>query len=261
MREKIEATQEIIKMVAREYKNPLIYCGFGKDSVVMLHLIRSMGYKWDIMCHREPEFPVKWRYAHKIMELWNLTCYDYPPTDCSIFYQNNTFCVVTHYNVGAADLVLPGILYTPETFTEGEYLCSLKDIYDQPKCHGFDYRWDVGLLAARCDEKHPHFQGILGQQNETKLNIGSADFVSPMLSWTGQDVYQYFVDNGIPINTDVYEVINDELVSKKDCTFDPDRRPACFECMKPENPETVFCPKRMSNVQNLSGLLGITKGV
>ena len=45
MREKIEATQEIITMVAREYKNPLIYCGFGKDSVVMLHLIRSMGYK------------------------------------------------------------------------------------------------------------------------------------------------------------------------------------------------------------------------
>lgn len=256
MKEKIEVAQEIINAVARNYKNPLVYCGFGKDSIVMLHLIREMGLNWPIMCHREHEFPVKWRFANKIMELWNLTCYDYPPRACSVFYENDTFCVATQYGVGFGDLVLPGILYTPERFIEGEYLCALKDIYLQPKCHGFDYPWDVGLLAARFDEKHPHFGGAcLGQQFENKLNIGSADFAYPLLSWTAQDVCQYHVDYGVPINTDVYEIKDGELISKQDPTYDPDRRPACYECMKPDNPKVVFCPKRMSQVNNVSGSL------
>lgn len=256
MKEKIEQAEELIRQIDHNYKNPLIYCGFGKDSLVMLHLIKQMGYNWPIMCHREHEFPIKWRYANKIMELWNLTCFDYPPRACSVFYENGVFCVATQYEVGLGDIFFPGILYAPDKFVEGEYLCALKDIYMQPKCHGIDYQWDVGLLAARADERHPHFGGMcLGQQFEVKLNIGSADFAYPLLNWTAKDICQYYIDFGIPINTDVYDVVDDELVSKADPAFDPDRRPACYECMKPDNPNIVFCPKRMCRVNNISSSL------
>ena len=251
MYEKIEETKNILKTIAKEYHKPIIYSGFGKDSICVIHLSRSMGFNWPIMFHRDPYFPRKYRYANKIIELWNLECHDYPAHNTSVFYQNDTFEVVRHFQVGNQDMILCAMLYNPETYNEGEYLCAFKDIYLQPlgTC---DYAWDVGIQGHRKAESKPH-SGYKPNQLQwvCKQTIGSIDFFQPLRDWTNQDVYQYIVDNGIPINTDVYEVKDDELVSKKDCTFDPDRRPACFDCMLPSNPKSVFCRRRQCLVNNV----------
>lgn len=257
MKEKIESASEIIRMVSREYRNPIIYSGIGKDSLPMVHLCRKLGLKWEIMFHRDPYFPHKYRFANMIIDKWGLVCRDYPARICSIFYMNGIFEVVRGFGVGYHDLNLCALLYMPKKLVEGEYLCALKDIYLQPK-GSYDYLWDVGLLAHRYSERKPH-RG--GEQNllrwQMKHNIGSADFAYPMWDWTDEDMYQYHVDNGIPINTDVYEVKDGTLIPKIDpktgeidSTYNPDRRPACFECMKPDNPPTVFCPKKMCFTNN-----------
>ena len=257
MKEKIETATEIIKMVNERYRKPIIYSGMGKDSLPMIHLCHKLGFKWDIMFHRDPYFPHKYRFANKIIDMWKLIARDYPARMCSIFYMHGIFEVVRGFQVGIHDLNLCAMLYKPERFIEGEYLCALNDIYLQQK--GFyDYCWDVGLLAHRYSEKKPHRGGVGNLLRwQFKHNIGSADFAYPMWNWTDEEMYQYHVDNGIPINFDVYEIKDDTLVPKIDpvtgnidSTYNPDRRPACFECMKPDNPATVFCPQKMCFINN-----------
>jgi 3'-phosphoadenosine 5'-phosphosulfate sulfotransferase (PAPS reductase)/FAD synthetase len=250
VKEKIESAKELIRMSVNNYKNPIINSGFGKDSIVVIHLCRSMGLNLEIMFHRDPYFPKKYRYANKIIDMWNLVCRDYPARMCSAFFRYDTFEICRHYQIGYGDLVLCAMLYTPEKFIEGEYLCALNDIYLQPK-GTYDYIWDAILEGHRTKEAKPHNNMVpsgLGWSN--KHNIGSADVVFPIHDWTNQEVYQYIVDNGIPINTDVYDIKDGELVPKTDKTFNPDCRPACTECMRPDKPRSVLCPKKMCLVNN-----------
>lgn len=266
LKDKVEIACDIINMVNKEYKNPIIYSGIGKDSLPLIHLCHNVvGVKWDIMFHRDPYFPHKYRFSNKIIDKWNLICRDYPARSCSIFYLNNVFEVVREFQVGYSNLALCALLYKPDRYLDGEYLCALKDIYLQPK-GSYDYSWDAGLLAHRYSEKKPH-RG--GEQNmlrwQHKHNIGSADFAYPMWNWTDEDIYQYHVENEIPINFDVYDVVDGKIVPKIDpetgqidSTYNPDRRPACFECMLPDNPGTVFCPKKMCFVNNVYENLVLT---
>ena len=251
MTEKVASASNILNMIAKHYHNPILYCGFGKDSLCVVHLSRSLGYKWDIMFHRDPYFPIKYRYANSIIQEWNLVCRDYPARGCSIFWKHNTFEVVRHYQVGTSDMVLCAMLYEPKNF-EGEYLCALKDIYMQPKGTA-DYFWDIGIQGHKAAECKPH-GGMKpnGLRWPMKHSTCSVDWAQPIWDWTEEDVYQYITENNIPINTAVYDVIGNRLVPKEDNTYNPDRRPACFRCMIPDGEKVVMCPKKNLIVNNIS---------
>lgn len=253
MKEKIESAISIIQMINREYKAPIIYSGMGKDSICLLHLCHfKLNYTWDVMFHRDPYFPHKYKYANKIIQMWNLTCRDYPAYRCSIFWMNNTFEVTRHYQVGTRDMILCAMLYEPEKLIPGEYLCALKDIYLQPKGNA-DFIWDIGLQAHKSCECKPHNAMLPNNLRWPMKHVpGSADWSQPLWNWTEEDIYQYMVDNNIPINTDVYDVCGDKLIPKEDPTYNPDRRPACFRCMLPTNPGVVMCPKKGCLVNNIS---------
>jgi len=256
MKEKIESAKYLLQMVNREYKNPIIYSGMGKDSICVIHLCHFvLGFKWDVMFHRDPFFPEKYRYANKMIRMWNLVCRDYPAHKCTVFYKNNTFEVVRHYQVGFRDMVLCAMLYEPEEFKPGEYLCALKDIYLQPKGNA-EYIWDIGIQGHKASECKPH-SGMKPNllRWPMKHMIDAPDWLQPLQDWTEEDVYQYMVDNEIPINTDVYDVIEGKLVPKSDSTFNPDRRPACYRCMVPSNPGVVACPRKGCLINNISDQL------
>ena len=141
--DRVKESVEILRMIKEQYVRPIIYSGMGKDSICVIHLSKMMGLNWDVMFHRDPYFPIKYRYANRIIEDWNLVCRDYPAHKCSIFYLNDTFEVVRHYQAGITDMILCAMLYEPKKFVLGEYLCALKDVYQQPKGNIHDYVWDI----------------------------------------------------------------------------------------------------------------------
>lgn len=252
MQERIESAKAILAMIEKQYENPIIYSGMGKDSICVIHLCRSMGLKWDIMFHRDPYFPIKHRYANRIIQEWGLVCRDYPARKCSIFYMNDTFEVVRHYQAGVRDMVLCAMIYEPKEFIESEYLCALKDIYMQPKGNA-SYIWDIGIQGHKAAECKPH-SGMKPNMLRWPLkhSTDGPDWAQPIWDWTEEDVYSYMTTNDIPINTDVYDHINGRLVPKEDSTFNPDRRPACFRCMIPGEEMVVMCPKAGWPVNNIS---------
>jgi 3'-phosphoadenosine 5'-phosphosulfate sulfotransferase (PAPS reductase)/FAD synthetase len=251
MKEKIEQAKELINMIARSYRNPIIMSGFGKEGTCIVHLCHSMGYRWPVMFHKDAYFPKKYSYANQMIELWDLVCHDYPPYKCSVYYRNEVFDTPRHYQLGASDMVICTMLYEPEKFINGEYLCALKDIYLQPK-GTMEYMWDVALQGFRYDERKPHKNMVPHRIRwHVKHNIDSVDIVQPIREWTSQDVYQYLVDNNIPINWRVYEEKDGELILKEDKTYDPDRKPACYRCMLPDVPLSIMCPKKKCLVNNV----------
>ena len=251
MKEKIERSKDIIRMIDKNYHNPIIMTGFGKDSICVLHLCRSMGYKWHVMFHRDPYFPKKYRYANQIIDSWDLVCHDYPAHRCSIFFKNDVFEVVRQYQLGSGDMALCARLYEPDEFIEDEYLCALNDIYLQPKGTR-DYPWDCMLQGFRYVEGKPHRNMEPNQLRwHCKHNIGSVDSAQPIRDWSNNDAYTYIKDNDIPINTLVYDEVDGELVPKEDMTYNPDCRPACYRCMLPDVPLSVMCPKKKCLVNNV----------
>lgn len=256
MKKKIESAKTIIKTISEQYKNPIIYCGFGKDSICVLDLCRDLGLNWPIMYHREIFFPRKKKFANRIIEEWNLRCYDYPFWKVSIFHRFGVIELVRHYQIGSSDMLHCSMLCTPDTFDE-EYLCAYEDLVLSPK-GSMEYIWDIGLEGSRTGEQKPHTNNEpIGLRWALKQNIGSADIAFPIHDWTGEDIYHYHLERDIPINHDVYDVRDDQLIPKDDYTFNPDKRPACSECINPDNPLTVYCPRKKCMVNNISGQLGM----
>ena len=254
MKEKIDQAKEIISMIAQQYKRPVIYCSFGKDSICVVHLCQSMGYNWPVLFHREPEFPNKFRYQNQIIADWNVTAYDYPPAKTSVYYRpgGKYFEVATHFEIGGgATFILLGVLYEPPEFIEGQYLCAL-DLYKQPTCSGYQYKWDVGLRGDKDIDAHPHTGKPFKMRFGVQLNIGCVDFSFPLQSWTDRDVTQYIIENNIPINDKIYDLDNDVLVNKEDKTHNADYRPACYRCMKCDEAEMIMCPKKGVMVNNVT---------
>jgi hypothetical protein len=55
-----------------QYKNPAIMCSFGKDSMVMLHLMRKFNLPLPIVFYRDPWFPKKYDFADRMIAEWGL---------------------------------------------------------------------------------------------------------------------------------------------------------------------------------------------
>jgi 3'-phosphoadenosine 5'-phosphosulfate sulfotransferase (PAPS reductase)/FAD synthetase len=105
-------------------------CSFGKDSMVLLHLCRSMDFKWPVLFHREPFMPHKYRFANQIIDDWNLTVYDYRPSAVSIMKKGHTMEIVNEYQIGTQTCVVPTGICSIEG--EKEFICGLEDLLCKP---------------------------------------------------------------------------------------------------------------------------------
>jgi hypothetical protein len=76
---KIDEAQNLVHKVLAQAKTPAIMSSFGKDSMVMLHLIRSLKRDLPIVFYRESFMPKKYRFANAVIDEWDLTVYDYSP--------------------------------------------------------------------------------------------------------------------------------------------------------------------------------------
>ena len=56
---KIDEAQNLVYRVLAHAKTPAIMSSFGKDSMVMLHLIRSLKRDLPVVFYREPFMPKK----------------------------------------------------------------------------------------------------------------------------------------------------------------------------------------------------------
>lgn len=238
---------EFIEKIIKGYKNPAIMCSFGKDSMVMLHLIRSMGYELPVIFHREPFFPEKYEFANKIIQEWGLTVYDYPPIDTAVFKKNGFVEIINYYQARKKTIMLPTGIIEPD-YTK-KYLCGLTDLLQKP-LGNYTYKWDVVFIGHKSSDVDP-LQGSVKLHLDLKINAGSVDLAFPLRNWTDDDIWDYMEKNNVPYQENRYK----ERKELTDKTYNPDYFPTCTRCLDKDNPSQVECPKLNMVINNISSVV------
>lgn len=233
----------VIRLVMSTAKNPAFMCSFGKDSMVLLHIIRKHGIKLPIIFHKDPWFPKKYSFADKLIAEYELEVYDYPPFAVTMWEGESIMAFTNHYQIGdisrGSILQLPKNILPPE---EGKkWLCGLKDILGRPT-GSFNYPWDFVFIGHK-DSDEDQIAGKVKLHCDIKNNAGvgpSAAF--PLRHFTDKDIWDYTDLHNVPQQEDRYDLKTRKEVEDKEANSDYAN--VCIECIDSRKKgQFVKCPK------------------
>jgi len=255
---KARETAEFIAGELVRYKKPVLFCSFGKDSTVLLHLLRSNDWSLPIVFFQDPWFPRKYIWARELIAEWDLEVYDYPPLKVSMAYGNGLAAFNNEYQCSS----LPNFIQVPKNIIEFEddqdpddYLCGVR-FFTRP-VGSFAFPWDVALIGHKsCDEDQ--ICGPIPLESKLLYRDIGPDFLYPLRDWSHDDIWDYIEDFGVPYQKDRYDLKNRREWSDK--TFNSDYWHACTRCVdKRRAGQVVYCPKMEKEIFNMSHLVGESK--
>lgn len=248
--ELIEGTKAIIRRWVIEMSRPAALLSFGKDSMVLAHLIRSAVHRDDlnfpsvhdfpipVIYHRDPWFPHKNMFAEQIARSWSMEVHDFAPLAAGVKVNNNTLELVARYNFGTTAMDIPKNVCSPEEYPRRDYICGLNDWLMRPKTAMMQYPFDCIFHGHKsCDVDQ--FEGPVPLK-VGNVQIGGVSVVFPLKDWSDKDVWDYIDQEHIPVQTARYRR-RSEVADKWP---NNDYIHACTRCIDPRNDESmVMCPK------------------
>lgn len=252
---KIAVAKNVIRTISPHYKKPIVMSSFGKDSMVLLHLVEQCGPQLPVLFHREPFFPKKYQFADLIIQQRDYNVYDYPPTGVSISKKGKVMEIINWYSVGRKFTYLPTGIKEPKP---GEpFLCGYEDLYKKPTVPSHSFPWDLVFVGHKSSD----VDVLLGEVPllvDLKKNENGPDYVYPLRHFTDQDIWDYHTLHNIPINVKRYDPANN-FKECEDITFNNDYHPACVRCIDRDNPVMVRCPLIDKEINNISSELSYTE--
>lgn len=247
LREKVADAVMLIEAALVVHAQPVVMSSFGKDSMVLLDLVKRAGVQLPIVFFREPFFPKKYEFAEAVIREEEYVVYDYPPRITYVSCGESAIEIVNMHDsvLGAAPIYLPTGIVKP---TEGQhYLCGLKDIYEKP-LGTFAFPWDLVMVGHKSSDKDPILNSVV---LNTSYHEGKPSVLLPLKDFTDEDVWDYTVQQGLPINKKRYNEHNNWR-EFSDTTHNPDYFEACTACIDLRSPATVWCPKIQAEIPNIS---------
>ena len=246
---KVESAKDLIGRLSMEFTRPAVLLSFGKDSMVLAHLIREVygasHFPLPVIYHRDPWFAHKHQFANEIIQSWGLTVHDWPPTAAGVKVKSDMIELVARYNFGKSALDIPKNVCKPEDYPRRPYLCGLYDWVLRPKANVEKYPFDLVFHGHKSSDVDP-FEGSVKLKVSCDF-IGNVMLAFPLRHWTDDDVWDYIEEHHIPTQRPRY-ADREELDDK---WHNNDYVHACTNCIDPRNnAETVFCPKLKKQVPN-----------
>jgi hypothetical protein len=260
--DKIAGANRIIDAVLMEFRNPAVMWSSGKDSMVLLYLLRARctgpRFPWPVIWHREPWGGEKYEFGERMVREWGLRIYDWAPAMVTLMEANGHVSLVNHYQVsgGMRTCALPIDIYEPKTF-KGDFVCGLKDVLHRPT-GGFKYPWDVVLHGHKSSDVDP-ILGPVPLNQEIAFNEGAPAAAFPLASWTDADIWEYTARYGVPQQLDRYN--QKDGTENPDRTRNPDYFAGCVRCIDRSQGKSVFCPKLKTTVNNISKQVAYTEPI
>ena len=248
--DKVKETISFLIDTINQYKSPVLYCSFGKDSLCLLHLLLSCNIRIPIIYHRDPWFPRKNAFADSVINLWNLEVHDYPPARVSLCHGKEMIALVSEYQSGPSSTV--SVLKNALEFKDGdnpdEFVCGLRFL--MRPCAVFVYPWNVAFVAHKdCDEDQ--IFGVVPLRSRVVYRDQGPDYVFPLKEWTHDDVWDYTEKHKLPFQADRYNI--KERKEWPDKKTNSDWYEVCLRCVdKRIEGQTVFCPKMQRQLINVA---------
>lgn len=241
MEQLIKAAYRAIDRVLAVYHRPALMCSFGKDSMVLLHLLRARGIHLPVIFHRDPWWPRKYAFADRIIRDWDLEVHDWAPAKMTLWEGKAIMAFTSHYQIGPAGalLQLPKNILPPEPGRK--FLCGLRDVLQRPT-GSFNYPWDCVLIGHKSSDED-QIAGRIPLNCDIKQNAGHApDAAFPLRAWTDADIWKYSAANTVPQQEDRYDPVTG--AERPDKGPNSDYAHVCIACCNRRAPAVaVHCPK------------------
>lgn len=190
---------------------PVALLSFGKDSILMLDLMREVRTDFPAI-----HFGPVDEFAKGIIRQYNLTVYSYAAAQRSIVIGDETV-LVSDYDFGGQ--LMPVV----ETVEPGDTCCGT--VNNQPRLNNFGYDWTDTFLGWKETDKIPlviHQPHIIDG-----MRFGNTRLWTPIRHLTDTEVYAELARRELPIPAP-----------------DADTRLLCTKCLRGE----AFCPLQQATI-------------
>lgn len=227
----IDQSLALIRETLRRVENPIVAWSSGKDSQVMLHLIRQVETEVPVLHLRGFEDETKHDFAEDEIGRLGLRMIEPPPFSRDIVATGDHVEIVEDYRLKDEVAIYFPIEPEPNHVPGPHSLCAVEKL-NQPTS-GEPLGVDCIFIGARSDDVDP-VHGPMPLSHDSVESQGVL-FVYPLREWTEANIWEASELLSIPQNKARYE--------RKEMDANADYFPLCTECLKPTDKQSVICPK------------------
>ena len=252
MTEKLKASKELIIRALNRWAKPCVLWSGGKDSMVVLHIVREMIGKIPVVCWREPWFQYKNKFVNRMIEEWDLEVWDWHPAKVALCKGNSRIDILNYYHFGPAPeaLLMLSRGVEPEAAEGEKRLCGKDTVLSRPVAP-FSIPWDLAFHGHKSTDKD-RIHGNIPLEVDLMDVPGYTVACYPLRHWSDEDVFAYLEEHNVPIDLDRYGKTSEGWCVKAYQRFNPDFLPLCLKCCDPDEGEFVDCPKLRMRINNIS---------
>lgn len=244
-----EKTKKEISAILEKCHNPILLCSFGKDSMVMLHLVHSIK-KIPILQWRFQGQPEKYEFSDRIIKEWELTVYDYPPTYVDIVCSGNEFSAIGLRDIGNGGLAYVAVdLLKP---IDNNFGCALRDFVNYPTISSFNYPWGLTFIGNKSCDYDPVLKTVFIKKSI--VMVGNTILYCPLRDWTDEDIWKYTEKYNVPYNDKRYDKDNG-YKDFEDKTYNAESYYVCTDCVNPNLDKMVHCPLLGCEKKNIESIM------
>lgn len=238
----------------------VVFWSGGKDSMVLLHLLRSEGLDLPVAFFREPWQPRKYAFHDQLIRDWNLHVLSWHPSDVAFQQTGDEIELQNIYAIDTFTMTCPTGIVQPEN--DLPWVCAV-EMARRPTQAGLELRGPI--QSAWIGHKSCDTDAVLGGEAGTRIGVkqgenGTTVFF-PLKDWAHEDIWAYIERFEVPYDEARYEKVDGTWRERPDRRHNADYVHACTACVdsRPDAPKFVHCPLYGVTTENCSAALPWTK--
>jgi len=220
----------LIRKALGRAEKPIVAWSAGKDSQVMLHLVRHVKADVPVLHLRGFAHERKHDFAEDEIGRSGPLMIEPRPVATDAVAAGDHVEIIEEYRLGDVSFYLP-IESEPDHIPGPNSHCGVEKL--NQKCDGQPLDVNCVFMGHRNDDVDPVHGAIPLEQD--MVESSGVLVVYPLKDWTEDDIWEASRFLKIPQNLDRY-------IWKK-MAANADYFPMCVECLKPTDAESVICPK------------------
>lgn len=220
----LDQARATIAGALKTHHRPAVMASFGKDSMLLLHLVREQMEDVPVVWFGHETLSEQFAFTSRMIVEWDLTLFKLAPAHRYIVQApNGEYSLVREYLMnGEAYPVIFDLVHS-------DTRCLLK--LDRQTSHNIEAPFDCVFTGWKASDRHPIFAGAPIPFPPDGAELSGARWYAPLRSLTDQQVWLATKDLSVPYNQAKYDEGQDAA--------DPDSVVGCSRCLTESG--RVFC--------------------